>query len=224
MNAPYVAPVFQRTLLAVFQFYDAFFDASDDRTLAITSPLEVSIPNLGWIAFRADDFTYRFSARTLTQSAPGGSQLTVQVVAPGGDYVSFEKITLPALPLPPPNPPRPPRRGDFVFQLPLWPTLAVRPPGGETAVHGYIWNNTAQPLAAVKVEMWPGAAPAPPPNTPYTLSNASGDFLYRFPLLKGTPGDARAMNIRLNGGAVSVLPNSLNIVLGQTQIVHLKGT
>lgn len=221
MNAPYVAPLLQRTLSAVYRFYDAFFYPIDDRTPPVTSPLDVSIPSFSWSALRAaDDFTYRFSALTLTQPAPSGPNLAVQVVAPGGDYVSFEPIVL-ALPLPLSTPPK---RADFLISKPLWPTTAVRPPDGETAVRGYLRSNTAQPVADLKVQMWLGAVLVPPPGTPFSRSNANGDFLFRFPLLKGVPGQTVSISIRLSDGAIAVSPASLSIVLGQTQIIEFQRT
>ena len=224
MSAQFVAPLLQRTLAAAYQFYDAFFFPLDDLTPPITAPLEVSIPSLGWSALRADtDFTYRFSASTLTQPAPSSPSppgFAVQVVAPGGDYVSFESIGL-VLPLPLTAPPK---RSDFLIPKPLWPTTALRPPDGETAVRGFIRSPTAQAVADLTVEMWLGLAPVPPPGTPFTRSNGSGDFLFRFPRLKGASGQTQTISIRLDGGAVSVSPATLPIVIGQTQIIKFQRT
>jgi hypothetical protein len=220
MNALLVPPLLQRTLSAVFRFYDAFFYPLDDRVAPIRSPLDVSIPGLRWRAVRGDDFTYRFSASTLTQPAPAGANLAVQVAASGGDYASFEPILL-TLPLPLSVPPS---RADFLLPTRLWPTVALRPPEGETAVRGQIRSGTAQPVADLKVEMWPGPAATPPAGTPYTRTNAAGDFLYRFPRLKGAAGSTLSLNVRLNGGAVAVSPSSLAIVAGLTQILQLQRT
>ena len=219
MSAPYVAPLLQRTLTAVYRFYDAFFYPLDDHTPPVTTLLDVSIPSYNWSAFRSTaDFTYRFSALTLTQPAPSGLNLAVQVVAPGGNYVSFEPIVL-ALPLPLSTPPK---HADFLIAQPLWPTTAVRPPAGETAVRGHIRSSTAQPVADLKVQMWLGAVPVPPPGTPFTRSNAHGDFLFRFPLLKGAPGQPVSISLRLSDGAITVAPASLSIVLGQTQLIEFQ--
>jgi hypothetical protein len=219
VNGPFVAPLLQRTLSAVYRFYDAFFYPIDDRTPPVASSLDVSIPSLGWSALRAGgDFSYRFSALTLTRPAPGGANLAVQVIAAGGDYASFEPILL-TLPLPLSTPPK---RADFLIATPLWPTTALRPPGGETVVRGLIRSSTAQPIADLKIQMWIGAAPLPPPGTPFTRSNANGDFLFRFPLLKGVPGQNVLVNIQLSDGAVPVAPGALSIVLGQTQIIEFQ--
>jgi hypothetical protein len=219
MSAPFVQPLLLRTLAAVYFFYDVFYPF-DDRVQPITVSLDVSIPELGWQALRSDDdFTYRFSA--LTQPAPVGTNLAVQVVASEGDYVSFEP-TLLTLPLPLSVPPS---RADFLIPTPLWPTVAVRPPVGETAIRGQIQSATMQPVADLKVEMWPGPDPTPPPGTPYTRTNATGDFLYRFPWLKWTPQPSTiSINARLNDGAVAVSPSSLSIQLGLTQIIQLQRT
>jgi hypothetical protein len=98
--------------------------------------------------------------------------------------------------------------------------MVVRPPDGETAVRGSITSPTAQPVAGLTVEMWTGGSPTPPPGTPFTRSNAGGDFLYRFPLLKGTPGAPLSVHIRLNGGGIPVVPAALPVIFGRTQIVQ----
>ena len=221
MSATFVTLRLQRTLSAVYQFYDAFFFPIDDDTPPVTSPLDVSIPDLRWNAlFAENDATYRFSASTLTHPAPAGVNLTVQVTAPGGDYLSLEPILL-TLPLPVSVPPQ---RADFLISRPLWPTVGLRPPSNETVVRGQIQSPTAQPVDGLKIEMWPASAATPPPGTPYTRSNAHGDFLYRFPLLKGAPGSLAPFRIRLNNGAVAVLPASLPISLGGAQILQFQRT
>jgi hypothetical protein len=222
VNAPHAAARLRRTLAAVYRFHDAFHAPVDERTPPIRSPLEVSIPALRWNALRVeDDASYRFSAATLTQAPPSGGPFQVRVSAPAGDYRSLEDIVLN---LPRWTPPAPPKREDFLMFLPLWPTPALRPPPGETAVRGHIFGPPALPVEGIKVEMWPGNAPTPPAGTPYTRSNADGDFLFRFPLLKGAPGQAATFGIRLDGGLIAVAPASLSIVLGQTQIIRFQRT
>ena len=215
-----VSPLLQRTLAAVYRFYDAFLFPLVDTAPPITSPLEVSIAKFRWNALRAGDFTYRFSSLTLTGPAFTGVNLPVQVTASAGDYINFEPILL-TLPLPISTPPQ---RSDFLIPKPLWPAFSFRPPAGETAVRGQIQSPSAQPVAGLKIEMWPGAAPVPPPGTPYTLSDANGAFLYRFPLLMGASGSVLPINVRLNGGLLAVTPASLPVVLGQTQIFQLQRT
>ncbi|HWF06817.1 MAG TPA: hypothetical protein VG297_00055 [Bryobacteraceae bacterium] len=221
MSDSFVSPLLQRTLSAVYRFYDVFYFPIGDATPPVVSPLEVSIPSLSWNAYRAaDDYTYRFSSLTLTQPAPAGVNLAVDVTAPAGDYVSFEPIQLTL--------PRtlsvPVQRSDFLIPTPLWPTVAVRPPVGETAVRGQIQSAAALPVSGLKVEMWPGPAVTPPPGTPFTLSDASGQFLYRFPLLKGVSGSPTTFNIQLSNGAVAVSPASLAIPLGTTQVILFQRT
>jgi hypothetical protein len=221
MRAIQVSPLLQRTLSAVYRFYDAFFFPIDDTTPPIPSPLGVSIPALNWGALRADDdLTYRFSALTFTQPVPSGVNLAVQVVSAVGDYVNFEPILL-TLPLPVSAPPK---ASDFLSHRPLWPTVGFRPPAGETAVRGYITSPAAQPVTSLRVEMWPSPGSTPPPGTPYTFSNANGDFLFRLPLLKGRPGTTTSFEIRLDSGAVAVSPASVSIVLGVTQIISFQRT
>lgn len=221
MSAPYVAPRLRRTLSVVYRFYDAFFFPIDDHTPPVTSPLDVSIPSFGWSALRSDgDGSYRFSALTLTQPAPSGINLAVKVEAPGGEYVNYEPILL-TLPVPLSTPPK---RADFLLMKPLWPTTALRPLDGETAVRGHIRSSTAQPVANLKVQAWLGGALVPPPSTPFTRSNAYGEFLFRFPRLKGVLGHTVSINVRLEDGAIAVAPNSMPIVLGQTQIIGFQRT
>jgi hypothetical protein len=217
----FVAPRLRRTLSAVYRFYDAFYFPIDDHSPPIRSPLELSIPLLGWVALRNDvDVTYRFSALTLSRPAPSGAAMVANVVATNGDYISFEPILL-TLPKPVSAPPQ---RSDFLVSLPLWPTTALRPPDGETAVRGIIRSPTSQPVANLKVQAWTGGALIPPPGNPFTRSNAQGEFLVRFPLLKGAPGQTESMAIQLADGAVAVSPTPVSITLGHTQIVQFQRT
>jgi hypothetical protein len=216
MSAPFVSPLLQRTLSAVYRFYDAFFFPPDLNTPQVASPLDVSIPSRRWSALRAEsDNTYRFSAPTLTVPPPAGANLVVQVTALTGDYLSLEPIKL-SLPLPLSSPPVP---SDFLQNTPLWPTPSLRPPDGETAVRGQVKGATAQPVAGLKVEMWTGASPTPPPGTPYNLTDVQGQFVYRLPLLKGAAGSLVTFKIRLNSGAITLSPASVSLVLGVTQII-----
>ncbi len=211
----------QRTLCAVYRFYDAFLLPADERTPPLSTPLEVSIPAFAWTAQRSpQDNTYRFSAFTLRQPAPSGGGLAVQVTAVSGDYLSLEPIVL-ALPLALSSPPV---RADFLIELPLWPASSMRPPPGETAVRGHVRSASAQPVAGLKVEMWAGAAPLPPAGTPYTRTDANGDFLVRMPLLKARPGQALAVRLRLDSGVVPVVPASLSIMTGLTQVIAFQRT
>ncbi|HEX3864910.1 MAG TPA: hypothetical protein VHY35_24755 [Stellaceae bacterium] len=212
----FVAPRLQRSLSAVYRFYDAFLFPPDERTPPLDVTLDVTIPALDWAALPwANDFTYRFSASTLTRPAPSGAGLAVEVTARNGDYINFEPILL-TLPL---AVSLPPLRSDFLIARALWPTPAARPPAGETVVRGTVRSATAQPVADLKVVMWSGGSVSPPAGTPYTRTNAAGDFLYRLPQLKGATGSAVSITIQVEDGAVTVAPATLPILLGQTQIV-----
>lgn len=216
MSPPTLAPLFQRTLSAVYRFYDAFFFPIDERTPPILSPLQVSVPALDWAAWgSAEDSTYRFSAATLGKPAPSGVNLEVAARSSGGDYLSHEPILL-TLPLPVSTPPR---RSEFLIVAPLWPTAALRPPQGETALRGHLLSATAQPVADLKVEAWAGPSPVPPAGTPYTRTDRNGDFLIRFPQMKGHRGIGLMFQIRLSDGAVPVSPASPTLLLGQTQVI-----
>jgi hypothetical protein len=220
MSAPMVTPLLQRSLSVVYRFYDAFlYPTLSDKTTAIDSQLEVSIPKFAWNALRSqDDLTYRFSWMTLTEAPPAGANLDVQVVATAGDYLNLDPFQV-TLPLAISNPPK---ASDFLQDKPLWPAESMRTPAGETAVRGRISNASNVPAAGVKVEMWTGGAPLPPPGTPFTQSAANGCFLYRFPLLAGARGSTVTVNVRLNNGVLLVTPSSLPVVIGQLQIFQLK--
>jgi hypothetical protein len=206
----------QRSLAAVYRFYDAFLFPIDELTPPIGSPLDVSIPALEWQALAVpDDATYRFSAVTVSRPPPDGVDLAVAVAAREADYVSHEPILL-SLPLPVATPPL---RSDYLIARPLWPTPALRPPAGETAVRGILRSVSAQPVSGIKVEMWLGAAAIPPPGTPYTRTDGKGEFLVRFPKVKGISGSPLAVSIRLDDGAIPVAPAAPSLRLGQAQIV-----
>ena len=64
-----------------------------------------------------------------------------------------------------------------------------------------------------------GPAPVPPAGTPFTRTDAHGDFLFRFPLLKGVPGDVLPAQIQLAGGAIAVSPAAPTIVVGRTELM-----
>ena len=211
----FVTPTLQRSLSVVYRFYDAFFFPLDDTSPAIGTELDVTIPALQLSALRVEsDRTYRFSALTLTHPPPAGVNLPVKVTARGDEYVSLEPILI-TLPRPLSVPVQ---RSDFLINQRLWPTTVVRPPVGETAIHGSIRSATAQPVNNLTVEIWSGP-PVPPAGTPFTRSDARGNFLFRLPLFKGPAGSSPTVRIRLNGGAVTVTPATLPIVLGTTQVI-----
>ena len=220
MVVPLVNPRLRRSLSAVYRFYDAFLYPLDDRTAPVTAPLDVSIPSLRWSAWWSEeDSTYRFSALTLRQPAPAGVGLEVRVVARNGDYAAFDPLTLTL----PRAVSTPPARADFLVPTPLWPTVAMRPPAGETVVRGTLRDNAARPAADRKVEMWTGTAAVPPAGTPFTRTNADGDFLFRFPRLAAS-GPTVALRARVNGGADALASDSWTVPFGQTRIIPLQLT
>ena len=221
MASTYVPVLDRRTLCAVYRFFDAFLTPVDARTPPIASPLVVSIPALAWTALRVPaDATYRFSASTLTQPAPTGVNLAVSVVSLTGEYVTHSPILL-TLPL---AASVPPVAADFLRDLSLLPTPSLRPPAGETAVRGRVVSPTAQPVAGLQVEMWTSGSPTPPPGTPSTWTDGSGEFLYRFPMLKATAGQLLPVRIRLQSGLLPVIPASLSLTTGQAQIILFQRT
>ena len=72
--------------------------------------------------------------------------------------------------------------------------------------------------------MWLGPSPLPPAGTPFTRSNARGEFVFRFPLLKAAPGQPLPVHIRLDNGLVHVLPALPVLTTGRTQIVSFQRT
>jgi hypothetical protein len=221
-----VPPRLQRSLAVVYRFYDVFFDGSDAQTPLIRLPLEVAIPSLRWRALHVmSDHTYRFSWATLTQPLPSNTpspplpaSFSVTVNDPSGQYAVYDDPASLAITLPLPLS-TPPKAADFAITKPLWPTPSFRPPAGETVVRGSVRSPTAQSVADLKVEIWLGPSPTPPAGTPFTRTTATGDFLYRLPLLKGSPGDTLTARLQLNGGALAVTPTTLPIVIGQSRIL-----
>lgn len=228
-------PTFTRELAAAVRFLDAFTGQP------VRTPLAVSIPSLNWAAsWTASDATYRFSL--VNPPRVGGlPQLPAGVfdlaVAPPGDppsttptgsallrgpYAALEtrQLTLP------PVVHSPPLATDFRVDLTLWPTVAFRPPPGETAIEGSVVSVSHQNIVGLKVILLDAAAP-PPANPPYTRTDGAGQFIFRFPSLRrGTVYDPMAtLNVRLfdiADTALAAAPASLTVPIGRvTNFVKL---
>lgn len=217
--APGGRPLLRRSLAVVYRFHDVFYLPFTDLTPPIRSPLSVSIPSKRWTALSIEeDATHRFSAMTLKEDAPSGTGLAVEVTSLLGDYVNHEPITVDL----PRSQSTPPKRGDFLLLRPLWPTVAFRPPPGETAVRGQILGNG--PVAGLKVILFTGAAP--PPGGPYAVTDEDGQFLFRFPLLENPGSAPLTLHISVSGasGPVPVTPSAVVAELGETQICLFQRT
>jgi hypothetical protein len=209
-----------------------FVDPFTNRPVSV--PLSVSIPALRWSAlWWESDSTYRFSKSNVPVIAgvpqlPTGT-FALKVDLPGrendppdpptalprGPYAAFEprQVTLP-----PAAPHAPPVLvSDYLVDLTLWPTVAFTVPAGETAVVGQIVSSTAQSVVGLKVIVFRGATP--PAGTPYTRTDAAGQFLYRLPGLKRSVGSLTAsLGIQVFTEAnapLAVTPSTFPIPIGQ---------
>ena len=221
-------PVLSRYLGVVVRFVDPF----TNRPVPVQ--FSVSIPELRWTAlWRGSDSTYRFSKSNVPviggvpQLPTGTFDLKVDLpgrendppdpptALPRGPYAAFEPrlVTLPpAAPHPPPV-----LVSDYLVDLLLWPTVAFTVPAGETAVVAQIVSSTAQSVVGLKVHVFQGASP--PAGTPYTRTNAAGQFLYRLPDLKRKVGALTAsLGIQVFSAAdtpLAVTPSSFAVPIGQ---------
>ncbi len=213
----FVPPRLRHRLSVALQFNDVFTGE------AVRLPLDVRIEAADWTPYRGErDATYRFF-RTNDEVEPSGA-LAVSVAAPGGEYRSFEPV---AVSLPLPAPPTPVQRGHFLVQAPLWPTRALRPPHGETAVVGRIESSggVSDP-AGLRVFLFD--PPPPPPPSPYAYSDEAGDFLFRLPRLRGSVSGGMAVTqatlavaVRRGATPVPVNPATVNVPLGRISVVEL---
>lgn len=182
------APEATRRLGAVLRFTDVFTHT------VLQIPLRVTIPQLGWEAFRsASDATYRFS---VIGDLPTAQDYDVEVEAPGGEYVTQAslqvRIPRPGVPHTPPLLP-----ADYLVGFHLWPTSALHVGSGETAVLGRVVGPTGDPLEAHRVFFFTGGTL--PPTTPWAPTNVHGDFLYRLPGLgKSSTGQTTQVAVELD--------------------------
>ncbi len=173
-------------LAVVLRFVDAFASTS------VRVPLRVWIPAQNWPGRPANDWearrsvkddTYRF---LVTNAAIPAGDFNIQVEAPGGEYVSLEAISvsLPMIPPGPPPPPPPPPRSalEYLVERTLWPTVRLRPPTGETAVIGRVTSTGGSSVEGLRVVLYHAGDPVPA--SPYTRTDASGQFLFRLPRQK----------------------------------------
>ena len=208
--------VVHRLSVAVL-FQDIFTNAT------VSEPLSVSIPSENWSPYRsAADFTYRFLT-TNNEPAPSGI-LELSVEAPGGEYRSFETITV-VLPLPPIAHPPPVTRADFLVESPLWPTRTKNIPTGETAVLGRVVSGGVTQVSGLQIFLF--EPPGPRPATPYAYADELGEFLFRLPGLRGSVNGGvavteAALDVQvLDGGAnVAVNPNNITVPLGRTTVLE----
>ena len=183
-------PMLTHYLAVVVRFVDPF------TTRPVPIRFSVSIPALNWSGFWWGlDSTYRFLKSNVpviggVPKLPTGT-FTLKVDLPGrenappdpptalprGPYAAFEprQVTLP----PSAQHPPPVLVSDYLVDLTLWPTVSFTVPAGETAAVGQIVSSSAQSVAGLKVIVFQGAAPAA--GTPYTRTDAAGQFLYRLP-------------------------------------------
>lgn len=164
-------------LAAVWRFEDAFsgrvVDVPLDVRVDTIAPAYPHMPLLPWRAVRGDDATYRFGVSGGTVPPVGPLAVTIQI--PGAEYAAFESLSM----VLPRTVSTPPTRADFLIVSDLWPTRVFRIPDGETAVVGTIRSVGAlASVAGLRVTMW-SAANAAPPSTPYTYTDANGDFVAR---------------------------------------------
>jgi len=213
-------------LAAAVRFLDAFTQQP------VRTPLSVSIPALNWQAlWWESDATYRFSLSNTplvggVPQFPNGVfnlQVTLpasQIQASGsssrGPYAALETRQLKL----PPTPHSPPLASDYRVDLTLWPTVAFRPPAGETAVSGTVVSASNQNVVGLKVILLDSLVP-PPPAPPYTRTDSSGQFLFRLPNLKlptpPTPNPTSTLNVQLLNAANATLvatPSTLTVPIG----------
>ncbi len=169
-------PTVTHRLALAFRFVDAFSGGEVSVPLDVSAPSlpfvpGVLMPPVPWesVAFRN---VYRF-ATTNNETAPVGA-IDFQVLDPTGIYASFEKITV-ALPLPVSTPPVP---SDFLVENTLWPTRMYRPHAPETETVLVVKSGGATNIAGLQVRVWKHTG-GPPPATPYTYTDASGEALFR---------------------------------------------
>lgn len=168
------------TLAAAWRFEDAFSGRAVDVPLNVQvdviAPPYSRMPSLPWKAVGGDDATYRFLVSNRTIAPIGTFEVSVDV--PGATYAAFEPLAM-TLPRPLLTPPYP-TRTDFLMVAKLWPTRLFKIPPGETAVTGTIGSAGAlTSVAGLRVTMWSAVHASPPPGTPYTYTDANGDFVTR---------------------------------------------
>jgi hypothetical protein len=197
-----------------------FLDAFTDRPVRV--PLDVSIPARRWPALRREsDATYRFLVTNVP--LPAGS-FDVAVTAPGGEYVNWEpflvEVPRPGLPHPPPA-----LASDYLVERVLWPTRRFRPQPGETAVVGRVVSGGANSTTGLKILLF--KSPGPAPAVPYTRTDENGEFLFRFPLLRGEVSGTTvvagvSLDVQVRDAADAVLaaaPGTVEVPLGRVSVL-----
>jgi hypothetical protein len=215
--SPTDRPAWMRALAAAVQFNDVF------TGLPVQAPFTVSIPALKWTALRWQaDATYRFSI--LNAPLVGGSPqlptgtFTLALASADLTYAALEprQVTLPLTPAHAP----PVLFADYLAPLVLWPTVAFRPPAGETAILARLVSASQASVAGLKARIFDASAPAPPAGV-YTRSDAAGQFLVRLPALRrgNTPNPTATLQVQVFDAAntpLTVTPATVTAPIGQT--------
>lgn len=235
----WVAPITSRQLAVAVQFTDGFtgqpifnkYTVSIAKFPGVAPPLTRTLAGAWAGAWSGSDATYRFSLTNLPLPAQlpngtfdlvaanqGGASLYANPLprSPSGPYATATPLTVTIPPVAPHAPPV--RASDYLFALPLWPTVAFRVPDGETAVSGWVMSRAAgTPQVGFGVAIAPAAAGAGA--APRTITDGSGQFLYRLTNLvrPAGPNPTVALTITLvdqTGAPVAVQPQNLTVSAG----------
>ena len=145
MNAPYVAPRLQRSLSAAYSVLRCVLLPIDDLHPADRLAARCVDPVVA-VERAARGRRFHLPLQRAHADAAGADRR--QSRGPGrrrrAATTSASIRFVLTLPLPVSAPPQ---RPDFLIAKPLWPTTAMRPPDGETAVRGHHRSPTAQPVA-----------------------------------------------------------------------------
>ena len=205
---------------AAVVFEDAFTGRTIDVPIDVearTLPTGVGMPRLPGRAVRGrNDAAYRLMVTNNTVMPVGVVPLEVEI--PGRQYHNFEPLQVGPLPLPL-TAPRP-LVSDVMVRHPLWPTRTFRLPAGETAIVARVVSAGANPVAGLKVTVWPAALPMPV--RPYAYTDPDGQLVYRLPELKSVSGGvvstttSMQIDVRLPPSpfAVAVVPTQIATDMG----------
>jgi len=212
---------FTHRLGAAVLFEDAFTGRAVTVPMdvqATTLPIVTGMPTLPWKAVRGlNDPAYRLMVSNQTVMPVGIVQLDVDI--PGRQYQNFERLQVGPLPLPL-SVPRP-LRSDLLVRHSLWPTRVFRLPAGETAVIARFITGGANPIAGLRVTIWPAAAPMPP--RPYGYTDSDGQLVYRLPGVKTVNGGVTSTSASLRID-VRLPPDPYAVAVVPTQVADDTGT
>lgn len=172
MSALWVSPTVSHRLGVAIRFVDRF------TGVVVSEPQRVRLdghPDWWPVHVRADG-TYRFLISPNRPPPPGPVPVLVDSMAATPTYANLRDL---AVDVPPPGaPPVPVTRAHYLTEHPLYPTRALRPPPGETAVRVVVARG-GTPLPGHQVRVGLGAAPAV--GTPEAITDADGEALIRLP-------------------------------------------